>query len=75
MKLVNIRKVSYFIRKPWLEGYIDFYTIKRAAAKNAFEKDIFKLINNYVLVKPWKICMRKPVNVKVVTTDLSLESC
>lgn len=47
-----------FDQKPCLETNIDFNTGKKTAPKNAFEKDIFKLMNNWCLVKQWITCTR-----------------
>jgi hypothetical protein len=48
MKLTNIHKVVTFRQTPWRKQYIDFNTEKRKMAKNDFEKDFFKLMNNEV---------------------------
>ena len=37
-----------FNQKAWLKPYIDMNTKLRQKAKNNFEKDLFKLINNSV---------------------------
>jgi len=46
LKLKKIHRVIQFKQKPWMKEFIDFNTVKRQEAKNKFEKDFFKLLNN-----------------------------
>ena len=48
--LKNIHRVIQFNQEPWYKQYIDMNTEVRKPAKNDFEKDFFKLMNNAV----WK---------------------
>ena len=50
-------------QSPWLKQYIDFNTEKRKHAKNSFEKDFFKLMNNSIFGKKLDKLKAKPTYV------------
>ena len=68
MKLKKIHRAVSFTQSPWLRDYISFNTKMRAKAKNAFEKDFFKLMNNSIYGKTMEN-VRKRVNVSLETTE------
>ena len=46
LRLVRVRSAIRFRQKRFVEPYIKYNSCKRAAARNAFEKDYYKLKNN-----------------------------
>ena len=54
MKIIRIHRVMTFKQSKWLQKYIQFNTDMRTKARNPFEKDYYKLLNNF-LERPWRM--------------------
>jgi hypothetical protein len=65
MVLKKIHVAIGFKQSPWMKPYIEYNSSLRAKAKNDFEKDFFKLMNNSVFGKTMEN-LRKRQRVTIV---------
>ena len=68
VEVKKVHNIVSFKQKDWLKPYIDLNTEMRKQAKNDFEKDFFKLMNNSVFGKTMEN-IKNRINIHATTSE------